>query len=253
MKKIICIFLAIFSITFFGCSSKSTSSVTKETPKVSEDVTKNSSLEDSLVNANEQKDDEKDEQNENTSISTPKTNPNKIIKKPSTNLSSNNSKKSDLDSSKEAPTLPSPSENKLSEEEVMNLVLNAEYALKGIFNGTAYYSKNIIVQDNYTYGEVTNFKSREEIKQSLAPYFTEQVIENILNKYLITHNGKLYFVLGNAGLRVDYKTCKKEFNYEKNKITITLTEQDNTADIFSEVKTLELINGKWLFTDFWYV
>lgn len=142
---------------------------------------------------------------------------------------------------------------KPSEDELMNLVLNGEYALKNIFKGTAYHSKNIIIQNNYCYGEVTNFKSREEMKESLAPYFADSVIENILNQYLINHNGKLYFTIGDAGLRVNYNTCKKEFSYENNKITIKLTEIYNNKEMFSEIKTLELINGKWIFTDFWYV
>ncbi|SFA96937.1 DL-endopeptidase inhibitor IseA family protein [Clostridium frigidicarnis] len=240
MKKFICFVTILSTIMLFGCSSKPNS--------VSE--TSVQSTPETLLSDSSSDDTSKDIPSEISLESTNKDTNSKIEsskpieqKKSSTNSNKTNSKSENKPATNNNP----------SEKELMNLVINGENALRSIFKGSAYHSKNIIIKDDFYYGEVTDFSSKDDMKKVLSPYFTDSTINTIFEKYLIEKDGKLYFTIGDGGLRVDYNTCKKEFSYNSNKITIKLIDNSHADDVITEIRTLELINGKWLFTDFWYV
>lgn len=137
-----------------------------------------------------------------------------------------------------------------SEEELLKIVANGEELLKTLFKGSSYYDKNPISLNGFTYGKYTNYNSKEEILEKLSPYFKKEVIDNILNRYMITINKTLYFVMGDAGLRVNYDKSEKNFHFDKDKITVTFSDKSLEVE---EKKVLKLINGKWKFCEFWYV
>lgn len=244
MKKFVCFVTILSTLMLFGCSTKPNSvseTSTQSTPETllfessSNDISKDISSEISKSNnidTNSKVQSSKPIESKKTPTSSNKTN-SKPANKPNTNKPIKN--------------------NNPSEKELMNLVINGENALKSIFKGSAYYSKNIIIKDGFYYGEVTDFNSKDHMKKVLSPYFTNNVINTIFQKYLIEKDGKLYFTMGDAGLRVNYDTCKKEISYDKNKITIKLIDNSIPNEPLTEIRNLELINGKWMFTDFWYV
>lgn len=244
MKKFVCFVTILSTLMLFGCSTKPNSvseTSTESTPETllsessSNDISKDISSEISKSNntdTNSKVQSSKPIESKKTPTSSNKTN-SKPANKPNTNKPVKN--------------------NNPSEKELMNLVINGENVLKSIFKGSAYYSKNIIIKDGFYYGEVTDFNSKDDMKKVLSPYFTNNVINTIFQKYLIEKDGKLYFTMGDAGLRVNYDTCKKEISYGKNKITIKLIDNSIPNEPLTEIRNLELINGKWMFTDFWYV
>lgn len=244
MKKFICFVTILSTIMLFGCSSKPNSVSETSVQSTPETLLSDSSSDDISSEISKSNDTDTNSKVESS----------KPIeqKKSSTISNKTNSKSENKPISKPATNKPIPNTNP-SEKELLNLVINGENALKSIFKGSAYHSKNIIIKDGFYYGEVTGFSSKDDMKKVLSPYFTDNTINTIFEKYLIEKDGKLYFTIGDAGLRVDYNTCKKEFSYNGNKITIKLIDNSNADDAITEIRTLELINGQWLFTDFWYV
>lgn len=249
MKKLICILISLCTITFIGCSNKTNKPLdSKGTSNAVNLQTKKDSSKKDVSNSTNKKE---ATTAENTSKSN---NDSKNIETIVNNLSkeddannenTSNSEKVNPETAKESPSI--------SESEIMNLINNGEQALRSIFKGSAYYSKNIIIKNDVYYGEVTDFSSREKMADSLKPYFTNEAINSLLDKYLITENGKLYFTIGDAGRRVNYDDSQRNIEYNENKITVTFSRVYSENDIGKEVKTLQLIDGKWLFTNFWYV
>ena len=245
MKKFICFVTILSTIMLFGCSSKPNSVSETSVQSTPETLLSDSSSDDTSKDIPSEISLESTNKNTNSKIESSKP----IEQKKSSTSSNKTNSKSE---NKPATSKPIPNNNP-SEKELMNLVINGENALRSIFKGSAYHSKNIIIKDGFYYGEVTDFSSKDDMKKVLSPYFTDSTINTIFQKYLIEKDGKLYFTIGDAGLRVDYNTCKKEFSYNGNKITIKLIDNSHADDAITEIRTLELINGKWLFTDFWYV
>lgn len=249
MKKLICILISLCTITFIGCSNNSNENLKpKDTSKAVNLQTKKDSSKKDVSNSTNKKEaiPSKDASKSNDSSKDVETIVNNLSKEDdSNNENTSNSEKVNPETVKESPSI--------SESEIMNLINNGEQALRSIFKGSAYYSKNIIIKNDVYYGEVTDFNSREEMADSLKPYFTNETINSLLDKYLITEDGKLYFTIGDAGRRVNYADSQRNIEYNENQITVTFSRVYSENDIGKEVKTLQLIDGKWLFTNFWYV
>lgn len=254
MKKLICIVAAICTLTFVGCANNNNKVSSTNEKKV---LASDSSVKKDVNIANKNISKSEPKKNETTPVKD-KASEVKVESLKTTPVITNENPAPVAPVPAEPETTPAPEPEKSiypSEPEIMNFIKGAENALTPIFKGPALYSKNPLIINNVYYGEVTNFNSREEMADSLRGYFTEDVINSILDKYLLEKDGKLYFTIGQAGLRVNYDSCTKNFSYDNNKIIVKLSSNYSNSpnDIVTETKTLEFINGQWLFTNFWYV
>lgn len=242
MKKFITFLIVLFSITCVGCSNNVNTINDDNSNKNSKTITNK---------FDEKKNDNK---NVNSGNAIKSESSSKDTVKTETNKSENTTATTAPKPTEEKVIVATPKENPYpSEAELMLLVYEGESALKRIFKGSAYFSTEMIERNNRTYGEISEFTSRQEMVNVLSPYFTMDTINSLLDQYLLIENGKLYFTIGDCGVRVDYANCEKKFEYANNSITITLSKKFAEDYVATEVKNLQLIDGKWLFTNFWYV
>lgn len=137
----------------------------------------------------------------------------------------------------------------LSKENLKEIALKADKALRTLFNGKNFDDK--YSKDNY--GLVQNYKNSTELLNYLKNYFTEAVAKDIVKTFCKEMDGKLYVKIGQGGMRVLYEEeCSLDVT-QKDNILYLYFSKDTGGDILTQKSQLIYENGKWLFNNWWYI
>lgn len=144
----------------------------------------------------------------------------------------------------------------LSEEEIRQLTIKADDALTKVFSCSNIDMKDTIKktgQEGMALGRSLNYSSRGEAEKDLLRFFDKDNINKFLNNMTLEKNGKLYVLIGQAGMRPDLKTAAIKVKKEEAELQVEYTTVYSNSDKVTENKTLILENNKWIFKDLWYI
>lgn len=137
----------------------------------------------------------------------------------------------------------------LPKENLMEIALKADKALRTLFNGKNFDDK--YSKDNY--GLVQNYKDSTELLNYLKNYFTEAVAKDIVKIFCKEMDGRLYVKIGQAGMRVLYEEeCSLDVTQKDNILYLHFS-KDTGGDILTQKSQLIYENGLWLFNNWWYI
>lgn len=154
----------------------------------------------------------------------------------------------------ENPT-PTESATPLTEDEIKELFLEAHKLYVDWLSPAAKYlnaewDKTTTI-DGVEYFEVVpnEINSVDELKKEYEKYFSEEIMEENIDKYYVMHNGKMY---GNAVLveggeipATKYELAVKSNTSTECNITITSYIEDSKSELSYKLK---VIDGEWKFT-----
>lgn len=137
----------------------------------------------------------------------------------------------------------------LLKENLKEIALKADKALRTLFNGNNFDSK--YSKDNY--GLVQNYKDSTELLNYLNNYFTEAVAKDIIKTFCKEMDGRLYVRIGQAGMRILYdEKCNVDAT-QKNNVLYLHFYEDIGGDTLTQKSELIYENGLWLFNNWWYI